>query len=103
MLQFTTTTQHYPATRAAALRAQDFSEISQKFDPAAAAEQASRCSQCGVPFCQIHCPLANNIPDWLKLAAEGRLPAAQLARRFLRARATTIQEILDTLMALGRL
>ena len=76
MLQFTTTTQHYPATRAAALRAQDFSEISQKFDPAAAAEQASRCSQCGVPFCQIHCPLANNIPDWLKLAAEGRLEEA---------------------------
>ena len=36
-------------------------------------EQSSRCSQCGVPFCQIHCPLSNNIPDWLKLTAEGRL------------------------------
>jgi glutamate synthase (NADPH/NADH) small chain len=38
-----------------------------------AGEQASRCSQCGVPFCQVHCPLSNNIPDWLKLTAEGRL------------------------------
>ncbi len=38
--------------------------------------QASRCSQCGVPFCQVHCPLNNNIPDWLKLTAEGRLEEA---------------------------
>ena len=37
------------------------------------AAQASRCSQCGVPFCSVHCPLGNNIPDWLKLTAEGRL------------------------------
>jgi len=29
-----------------------------------------------VPFCQIHCPLGNNIPDWLKLTAEGRLKEA---------------------------
>ena len=41
-----------------------------------AGEQSSRCSQCGVPFCQIHCPLGNNIPDWLKLTAEGRLKEA---------------------------
>ncbi|MGE3143689.1 MAG: NAD(P)-dependent oxidoreductase, partial [Hyphomonadaceae bacterium] len=41
-----------------------------------AAEQASRCSQCGVPFCQSHCPLQNNIPDWLRLTAEGRLEEA---------------------------
>ncbi|MDC0908434.1 NAD(P)-dependent oxidoreductase, partial [Candidatus Pelagibacter sp.] len=34
------------------------------------------CSQCGVPFCQVHCPLSNNIPDWLKLTAEGRLKEA---------------------------
>ena len=39
-------------------------------------EQSSRCSQCGVPFCQVHCPLHNNIPDWLKLTAEGRLQEA---------------------------
>src|SRR5690606_8320924 len=41
-----------------------------------AAEQASRCSQCGVPYCQAHCPLHNNIPDWLRLTAEGRLQEA---------------------------
>jgi len=29
-----------------------------------------------VPFCQVHCPLQNNIPDWLKLTAEGRLEEA---------------------------
>ena len=29
-----------------------------------------------VPFCQVHCPLNNNIPDWLKLTAEGRLKEA---------------------------
>jgi glutamate synthase (NADPH/NADH) small chain len=29
-----------------------------------------------VPFCQVHCPLQNNIPDWLKLTAEGRLQEA---------------------------
>ncbi len=76
MLRFTTTKQHYPATRPAELRAHDFAEISEKFNPKEATEQAARCSQCGVPFCQIHCPLLNNIPDWLRLAAEGRLEEA---------------------------
>ena len=41
-----------------------------------AAVQSARCSQCGVPFCQVHCPLHNNIPDWLRLTAEGRLQEA---------------------------
>ena len=44
--------------------------------PSGQREQASRCEQCGVPFCQVHCPLHNNIPDWLRLAAEGRLEEA---------------------------
>ena len=44
--------------------------------PQKAAEQAGRCSQCGVPYCQTHCPLHNNIPDWLRLTAEGRLQEA---------------------------
>ena len=76
MLRFTTTEQAYPPTRAADARVGDFNEISPVFDAGALALQASRCSQCGVPFCQIHCPLSNNIPDWLKLAAEGRLEEA---------------------------
>ena len=47
-----------------------------EYSPAEATAQSSRCSQCGVPFCQVHCPLQNNIPDWLKLTAEGRLEEA---------------------------
>src|SRR3546814_1443818 len=39
-------------------------------------EQAARCSQCGVPYCSVHCPLHNHIPDWLRLTAEGRLREA---------------------------
>jgi glutamate synthase (NADPH/NADH) small chain len=76
MLQFVRLDQRMPDKRAASVRRQDFGEIYQAFDPEAAATQASRCSQCGVPFCQVHCPLNNNIPDWLKLTAEGRLEEA---------------------------
>ncbi len=76
MLKFTHIDQQYPEVEAAASRKKDFDEIYGNFNPADAAMQASRCSQCGVPFCQIHCPLQNNIPDWLKLTAEGRLEEA---------------------------
>jgi len=76
MLKFTSESQAFPAKRAADDRTQDFLEISRPFIIAKAEEQASRCSQCGVPFCQVHCPLHNNIPDWLKLTAEGRLEEA---------------------------
>ncbi|HEY2068446.1 MAG TPA: NAD(P)-dependent oxidoreductase [Rhizomicrobium sp.] len=65
-----------PEKRAAETRGRDFQEVYAGYAAAKAAEQASRCSQCGVPFCQVHCPLQNNIPDWLKLAAEGRLEEA---------------------------
>ena len=54
----------------------DFNEIYQEFLKGKAVQQSSRCSQCGVPFCQVHCPLSNNIPDWLKLTAEGRYEEA---------------------------
>jgi glutamate synthase (NADPH/NADH) small chain len=76
ILSFTHKEQAFPEKRAADARAHDFHEISQPFLVAKAEEQASRCSQCGVPFCQVHCPLQNHIPDWLKLAAEGRLREA---------------------------
>jgi glutamate synthase (NADPH/NADH) small chain len=76
MLQFVRLDQRMPEKRAAEARRVDFSEIYEPFEPAAASTQASRCSQCGVPFCQVHCPLNNNIPDWLKLTAEGRLEEA---------------------------
>ena len=76
MLRFTDLRQTYPDKRHAAERCEDFREIRNRFEPAAAAEQSSRCSQCGVPFCQSGCPLGNNIPDWLSLAADGRLREA---------------------------
>ena len=80
MLKFVDVGQRMPDKRGALERRTDFGEIYQEFDPAAAADQASRCSQCGVPFCQVHCPLHNNIPDWLMLTAEGRMEEALRAR-----------------------
>ncbi|GER00892.1 oxidoreductase [Iodidimonas gelatinilytica] len=72
MLKFVSIAQAMPTKRSAVERQTDFNEIYSAFAAEKAAEQASRCSQCGVPFCQIHCPLQNNIPDWLRLAAQGR-------------------------------
>jgi glutamate synthase (NADPH/NADH) small chain len=76
MLRFVSVSQKGPKKRKATERKADFHEIYADFIAAKAAEQASRCSQCGIPFCQSHCPLQNNIPDWLKLTAEGRLEEA---------------------------
>lgn len=76
MLQFISVDRSMPGKRAADKRAKDFSEIYGDYSTEAAQAQASRCSQCGVPFCQQGCPLQNNIPDWLKLAAEDRLEEA---------------------------
>ena len=76
MLQFVDLKQETPVKRSTSKRKDDFNEIYNEFITDKAKEQSSRCSQCGVPFCQIHCPLSNNIPDWLKLTAEGRLKEA---------------------------
>ena len=76
MLQFVDVKQETPEKRDTKKRKGDFNEIYGEYITNKAAEQSSRCSQCGVPFCQIHCPLNNNIPDWLKLTAEGRLKEA---------------------------
>ena len=76
MLGFVHTAQRMPDKRPATERRQDFAEIYARFTDERANEQANRCSQCGVPFCQVHCPVSNNIPDWLKLTAEGRLEEA---------------------------
>ncbi|MDP9102647.1 MAG: NAD(P)-dependent oxidoreductase, partial [Pseudomonadota bacterium] len=72
MLKFTTVKRAGPPKRDADARTGDFQEIYGEYLTAKAAEQAARCSQCGIPFCQSHCPLHNNIPDWLRLTAEGR-------------------------------
>mgnify|MGYP001182630726 CR=1 FL=1 len=76
MLKFVKIGQQNPPKRDTSSRKEDFKEIYNEFISEKAKEQSSRCSQCGIPFCQIHCPLGNNIPDWLKLTAEGRLEEA---------------------------
>lgn len=76
MLKFVARGQEYPAKREAELRAEDFREIADRYAVPDAEAQAGRCSQCGVPYCSVHCPLHNHIPDWLRLTAEGRLREA---------------------------
>ena len=78
MLKFVNVHRQMPEKRDPAERSDDFHEIYREFAAAKAEEQASRCSQCGVPYCQSHCPLHNNIPDWLRLTAEGRTQEAYL-------------------------
>ena len=76
MLKFVQIERDMPAKRDASERREDFHEIYAEYAKAKAEEQASRCSQCGVPYCQSHCPLQNNIPDWLRMTATGRLQEA---------------------------
>ena len=76
MLKFTSINKENPSNTESKVRSKNFDEIYANFAKQKAEEQASRCSQCGVPFCQVHCPLHNNIPDWLKLTAENRLEEA---------------------------
>jgi len=76
MLKFVTVQRAMPEKRRATTRKTDFNEIYSRYAEAKAKEQAARCSQCGVPYCQTHCPLHNNIPDWLLLTAQGRLREA---------------------------
>ena len=63
MLKFVKIGQQTPPKREVGFRKGDFNEIYDDFIMQKAQEQSSRCSQCGVPFCQVHCPLSNNIPD----------------------------------------
>jgi len=76
MMQFTRLPGAMPAKREADARRQDFDEIYGGFASDPASDQASRCEQCGIPFCQVHCPLQNNIPDWLLMVAQGRMEEA---------------------------
>ena len=76
MLKFIDIDKKNPSKRNESERKSDFKEIYAEFIHENANKQSSRCSQCGVPFCQVHCPLSNNIPDWLKLTAENRLEEA---------------------------
>ena len=91
--------QAYPAKRTAEERRADFLEIGSPFAEDEAQRQASRCSQCGVPYCQSHCPLHNHIPDWLRLTSEGRLREAY----DLSARTSTMPEICGRICPQDRL
>ena len=55
-----------PEKRDSSDRVDDFREIYELFSKEEASSQASRCVQCGDPFCHSKCPLHNYIPYWLK-------------------------------------
>ncbi len=76
MLKFVDLPKAAPDKRAPEIRKEDFQEVYRGFQERQAEAQASRCSQCGVPFCASGCPLGNHIPDWLRLAAEGDMKEA---------------------------
>lgn len=76
MLKFTDILLEGPKKESSPQRKKHFNEIYSNYAEQKAKEQASRCSQCGIPFCQVHCPLHNNIPDWLQLTAENRIEEA---------------------------
>jgi glutamate synthase (NADPH/NADH) small chain len=76
MMQFVSVPRDMPDKRVSGERTADFDEIYRGFVPPRAAEQASRCEQCGIPFCQVHCPVHHHIPEWLRLTTEGRLEEA---------------------------
>ncbi|HVZ65926.1 MAG TPA: NAD(P)-dependent oxidoreductase [Lacunisphaera sp.] len=70
-----------PPKRGAAERVGDFCEIYSEFDEATVRAQAARCIQCPHPLCMSGCPLANRIPEWLALTAQGQfLEAAAVSR-----------------------
>ena len=63
-------------------RRHEFCEIYEPFQRSEGEAQSERCIACGNPYCQWKCPVHNYIPDWLKLAAEGRImEAAELAHQ----------------------
>jgi glutamate synthase (NADPH/NADH) small chain len=55
------------------VRQTEFREVYKPFDQPMAAEQAERCLDCGNPYCEWKCPVHNYIPNWLRLAGEGRI------------------------------
>ncbi|MDA0971859.1 MAG: NAD(P)-dependent oxidoreductase, partial [Proteobacteria bacterium] len=59
MLRFVGIKKETPAKLESSERTSNFHEIYREFIETKASEQASRCSQCGTPFCQVHCPLHN--------------------------------------------
>lgn len=68
-----------PQKRSLKTRKSSFVEIYRLFNENQARMQSDRCLGCGNPYCEWKCPVHNYIPDWLKLAGEGRIiEAAEL-------------------------
>jgi len=67
-----------PERRPVAVRILDYKEVyeSREEDAAVLVRQASRCMDCGVPFCHSECPLGNLIPEWNDLTWRGRIDGA---------------------------
>ncbi|MBG6028120.1 FAD-dependent oxidoreductase [Proteus mirabilis] len=71
-----------PTKKPLAIRKIEFVEIYEAFSPQQASAQADRCLSCGNPYCEWKCPVHNYIPNWLKLANEGRIiEAAELSHQ----------------------
>ena len=71
-----------PAKKPLNIRKIEFVEIYEPFTKQQATAQADRCLDCGNPYCEWKCPVHNYIPQWLKLANEGRImEAADLAHQ----------------------
>jgi glutamate synthase (NADPH/NADH) small chain len=69
-----------PHKHSAKSRRHEFREIYDPFQQLHGEAQSERCISCGNPYCQWKCPVHNYIPDWLKLASEGRIiEACELA------------------------
>lgn len=58
------TEREVPPRRPVAVRIMDWKEVYEQRDGATLKRQASRCMDCGVPFCMNGCPLGNLIPEW---------------------------------------
>ena len=60
-----------PTRRPVELRLKDWKEVYEPFDSSKLNQQAGRCMDCGIPFCNNGCPLGNLIPDWNDLVYRG--------------------------------
>ncbi|ARW81639.1 FAD-dependent oxidoreductase [Aeromonas salmonicida] len=71
-----------PPKKPLKIRKIQFVEIYEPFNQAQVGMQADRCLDCGNPYCEWKCPVHNYIPNWLKLANEGRiLEAVELSHQ----------------------
>ncbi|HKY15569.1 MAG TPA: glutamate synthase subunit beta [Microthrixaceae bacterium] len=61
-----------PSRRAVPVRLRDWKEVYEGFPRERLQDQASRCMDCGIPFCNNGCPLGNLIPDWNDLVYKDR-------------------------------